>query len=84
MNASAASFQPATQLVTRANDERDARARRLAMQYSGEDALEILRVAIKEEFPLAQNRRRCCTLLRKSTRLYRSSSSTRASISRRL
>lgn len=51
MSASAASFQPATQLVTPANDERDARARRLAMQYSGEDALEILRVAIKEEFP---------------------------------
>lgn len=29
----------------------EARARRLAMKYSGEDAKEILRVAIKEEFP---------------------------------
>ena len=34
-----------------ANDEREARARRLALKHSGEDALEILRVAIKEEFP---------------------------------
>lgn len=34
-----------------ANDERAARARRLAMKHSGDDALEILRVAIREEFP---------------------------------
>ena len=34
-----------------ANDEREARARRLALKHSGEEALEILRVAIKEEFP---------------------------------
>lgn len=31
--------------------DREARARRLAMKYSGEDAKEILRAAIKEEFP---------------------------------
>lgn len=34
-----------------ANDEREARARRLALHHAGADALEILHVAIKEEFP---------------------------------
>ncbi|WP_425411184.1 phosphoadenylyl-sulfate reductase [Hyphococcus sp.] len=33
-----------------ANDDRELRARRLAMKHSGEDALEILRIAIKDEF----------------------------------
>lgn len=34
-----------------ANDDLEAHARRLAMKHSGDDALEILRVAIRQEFP---------------------------------
>jgi phosphoadenosine phosphosulfate reductase len=35
---------------THANDEREALARRLAQKHAGDDALEILRAAIKDEF----------------------------------
>ncbi len=51
MSASAATVRTDTLPDIPANDEREARARRLAMKHSGGDALEILRVAIKEEFP---------------------------------
>ncbi|MEZ5893213.1 MAG: phosphoadenylyl-sulfate reductase [Parvularculaceae bacterium] len=51
MSASAATVRTDALPEAHANHERDARARRLAMKHSGDDALEILRVAIKEEFP---------------------------------
>lgn len=50
MSASSAAVRTDALLDAHANDERDARARRLAMKHSGDDALEILRVAITEEF----------------------------------
>jgi phosphoadenosine phosphosulfate reductase len=51
MNAAATSLRTEALLDTHANDEREARARRLAMKHSGDEALDILRIAIKEEFP---------------------------------
>jgi phosphoadenosine phosphosulfate reductase len=51
MSVSAATVRTDPLLDAPANDEREARARRLAMKHSGDEALEILRVAIREEFP---------------------------------
>ncbi len=51
MTASMAKVNSDVLLRASANDEREARALRLAMKHSGDEALEILRVAIREEFP---------------------------------
>lgn len=51
MSISAASLKTDTAPQGFANDDLDALARRLAMKHSSDDALEILRVAIKEQFP---------------------------------
>ena len=50
MGASAVSVRAETLLESHANDEREALARQLAQKHAGDDALEILRVAITEEF----------------------------------
>ncbi|PQA87849.1 phosphoadenylyl-sulfate reductase [Hyphococcus luteus] len=51
MSATAASLRTDDVSGAPANDEREALARRLAAKHAGDDALEILRAAIKEEFP---------------------------------
>ncbi len=52
MSASLAKAPSSDELpVAPANDERDARARDLSRKHGGDDALEILRAAIREEFP---------------------------------
>ena len=52
MSATAVTLRTDDDLVeTHANDEREALARGLASKHAGDDALEILRAAIKDEFP---------------------------------